>query len=300
MLLGAASGYTTAYLRYKPIVESHGQQLSDVNARLSSLEQDISSKESRIATQEVHITNLQSDKVSLYTEMSAARLQADNYRMQLHDLESQLETTNSRLDSIMDITVTQYYEWTYRSEQWQWELPIPLSVYIEYLEKPRPPVIKDYVHMARDLNDDHYIDMIVSQTNVVSLTRDFTDRRKIGYVVAFVQNLTYLVDETTKSSYEYPKYPIETLFDRGGDCEDTSILLAAILDRLGYDVALLYLPNARHVAVGIFIPKAYGAFYEYDGKKYYYIDTAYGAYRIGKIPPEITDKSAQVYPLAHE
>ena len=50
--------------------------------------------------------------------------------------------------------------------------------------------------MAKDPDDDPYIDEIVTQANVISLTRSFTDRKKIGYVTSFVQNLTYFVDKT--------------------------------------------------------------------------------------------------------
>jgi hypothetical protein len=48
---------------------------------------------------------------------------------------------------------------------------------------------------------------------------------------------------------EYPKYPLETLVEKKGDCEDQSILAAALLAAMGYEVALLILPI--HVALGV-------------------------------------------------
>ena len=84
----------------------------------------------------------------------------------------------------------------------------------------------------------------------------------MNFVMAFVQSLPDTIDKGTTPYDEYPRYPVETLFARGGDCEDTPILVAALLDRLGYDVALLVLENAQHMAVGVSITDTYESYYE--------------------------------------
>lgn len=62
-----------------------------------------------------------------------------------------------------------------------------------------------------------------------------------------------------KRKGEYPKYPVETLVE-GGDCEDKSILLAAILRAMGYRTALLvFSGNPGHIAVGVECPDCWGA-----------------------------------------
>ena len=76
---------------------------------------------------------------------------------------------------------------------------------------------------------------------------------------------------------------MEALFNRGGDCEDTSLLALALLDRMGYDVALLLLYDEHHAAIGIAIENAGGSYYEKNGKKYYYLETV-SNYKIGEIP----------------
>jgi len=96
---------------------------------------------------------------------------------------------------------------------------------------------------------------------------------------------------------EYPRYPIETLFDRGGDCEDTSILVAALLDRMGYDVALLFLYHENHCAVGVSIEGSHGSYYQHDDKKYFYLETTGEGWRIGEIPPDFTETIARIHPL---
>ncbi|MDD1653995.1 MAG: hypothetical protein LUQ64_05560 [Methanomicrobiales archaeon] len=47
------------------------------------------------------------------------------------------------------------------------------------------------------------------------------------------------------------KYPIELIAEGQGDCDDKSLLLAGLLQREGYGVALIEFPDAAHLMVGI-------------------------------------------------
>ena len=106
-----------------------------------------------------------------------------------------------------------------------------------------------------------------------------------------------IVLSVTTEWNEYPRYPLETLFDRGGDCEDTSILVAALLDRMGYDICLLILSKANHCAVGVSLDGVTGSYYNHDGKKYYYLETTGEGWEIGDIPSSITETYAYIYPI---
>jgi hypothetical protein len=91
----------------------------------------------------------------------------------------------------------------------------------------------------------------------------------------------------TKQKEEYPRYPLETLWDGVGDCEDSSILAAAILDATGYDTVLLQFGN--HMAVGVAETKSdefSGDGYIYNEKKYYYLETTGAGYEVGVLPKE--------------
>jgi hypothetical protein len=104
--------------------------------------------------------------------------------------------------------------------------------------------------VAKDPGDDWYIDAVVKQINAAAVEGGFTEKEKVELVIAFVRSLPCTVDQAATPWNEYPRYPVETLFDRGGDCEDTSILVAALLDRMGYDTALQLLHREMHAAVG--------------------------------------------------
>lgn len=111
----------------------------------------------------------------------------------------------------------------------------------------------------------------------------------LNMVVDFVQSLEYQAE-----AGEYPKYPVETLVDGGGDCEDTAILLAALLDQLGMDCILLSPPG--HMAVGVAVQGLDAKSYLWSGKKYYYVETTGLNWSIGAIPPAYAG-AAKVYAL---
>jgi hypothetical protein len=66
-------------------------------------------------------------------------------------------------------------------------------------------------------------------------------------VVTLVQSLEYRTDPV----YLEPKFPIETVGDMDGDCDDKTLLAAALLAREGYDVAILLFSPEQHVSLGI-------------------------------------------------
>ena len=207
-----------------------------------------------------------------------------------------ISNLTDRIESMLDVKATQYYQWDYKGT-WEWTVHIPMSLYMEYYERPRPRVSR-WINMAKDPGDDYYIDQLVDRLNEVAVKERFSRLEKAAFVVAFVQSLTNNPDSVTTSSDEYPRYPIETLFDRGGDCEDTSILAVALLGEMGYDVALLIYTG--HAAAGVVVD-TYGTYYDYEGVGYFYVETTGEGWEIGEMPyeytSEYTGEGADVYPL---
>lgn len=64
-------------------------------------------------------------------------------------------------------------------------------------------------------------------------------------------NMKYLLDSKTHGTEEYWNYPVETLYHMGGDCEDTSILTAALLTAAGFDSGIALLPGHAMAIIGI-------------------------------------------------
>lgn len=118
----------------------------------------------------------------------------------------------------------------------------------------------------------------------------------MSFLATFVQSLPYTSDSVTTGHDEYVRYPLETLIDDGGDCEDTAILLAALLKELGYDVVLLSPPG--HMAVGVAVSAGVVHSYttiEVHGVHYAYVETTGDGWRIGEVPDEYQHSTFQVF-----
>ncbi len=145
--------------------------------------------------------------------------------------------------------------------------------------------LEDYSLFVFDKYDELFIDLILEQ---IIYTYDFgeyrfnmkSDSQRVEYIASFVQGLDYRKDSEIDDSYEYPKYPAETVFSRGGDCEDKAILTASLLNNMGYETALLRLPN--HMAVGVKLNQDLpGEDYYFDD--YYFLETTTPGHSCGEI-----------------
>lgn len=198
------------------------------------------------------------------------------------------------MKSQSDELISVSYKWFYKTD-WTWETQIPRALYINYRQLPRLPTTNYSIYVTHP-SDDIYLDLLVNEIKRAAQEAGYTDDETVEFAATFVQSLPYTVDSVTTPYDEYPRYPVETLVDNGGDCEDTSILLAAIVDRLGYGVVLIMLP--QHVAVGIAGEgRVDGTYYSYLGREYYYMETTGDGYKIGEIPEVYRSAKASVYPM---
>jgi len=129
-----------------------------------------------------------------------------------------------------------------------------------------------------------------------------TGRARADYALDAVQAFPYISDDVTDGYDNYNKYPAETLVEAGGDCEDSTILLASILvsEPYGLGTALLYLPpeKSEHIAVGVRGDSSVrGTYYTYDGIDYFYTETTGQGWEIGELPSEYDDMRARVVPV---
>ena len=91
------------------------------------------------------------------------------------------------------------------------------------------------------------------------------------------------------------RYPLETLYDKRGDCEDKTILLAAILQEMGMDFVLL-LPT-DHMALGVCCDSVTAKqYFMYDGKAYYYLESTAPGWKVGEIPKQYAKSTFAVLP----
>ena len=148
-------------------------------------------------------------------------------------------------------------------------------------------------------------DYIVVDKYITKMCQDFctmykekfgaepTDSQYASFATAFVQICIEYDYEEANSGKEYWRYPLETLCDRTGDCEDTSILLAALLDAKGIKAGIVLAPGHAMATISTsdYTPTdpidTYHSDVKYfdseSGMDYYLIETTYDQFHdIGK------------------
>jgi hypothetical protein len=169
-------------------------------------------------------------------------------------------------------------------------MEVPTVLYQYYKNRVRTGSYGAYVS---DRYDDQYISNLASDLQAFGDRNNLSKREVVNHAIAFTQGMKYTKDVEVGYD-EYPRYPVETLVDRGGDCEDTSILLAEFLEKLGYGAVLLLIPDASHAAVGVLGEDSVdGTYYEYQGDRYYYIETTGSGWEVGQVPDFVKNSDGQ-------
>jgi len=190
------------------------------------------------------------------------------------------------------------FNWKFDYRNWTYTLEIPDKYYLKYKNIDRNTIgYNDYSVYVTDKSDDEWISSLANSFITEGKKNDYSDSKIVEFMISFVQSLEYIDDKTGTGYDEYPKYPLETLYDNGGDCEDTSILLASFIREIGFGVALIELDG--HMAVGLKCSDDMpGSYYQYnDDTKYYYVETTSAGWGIGVIPDEYKGQSVNIFPV---
>lgn len=160
------------------------------------------------------------------------------------------------------------------------------SSYVEKHSIPRTrESLEDRARYVRDALTTGIADSLGESLYETALDLGFTSRaEQLEFVIDFVQSLPYADDEVGTGYDDYSKYVQETIVDASGDCEDTSILLASIIqsDVFNLDAALIVPPN--HMGVGVAGRDIQGTSFSLGERDYYYVETTGENWRVGQLP----------------
>ena len=197
-------------------------------------------------------------------------------------------------------TYDKSFAWNYNGKYWTWNLSIPQNLYDSYKSVPvssrtaNGPAGYGFLTTT----DDYYIKILAQKLNETATQQGYNSFDEISFVLAFVQSLPYTSDSVTTGRDEYPRFPIETLVDDGGDCEDTSILFATLTLIMGYGT--VYINPTDHYAVGILGNNLRGTYWthpENSNNTYYYCETTGDNFKIGQLPEEFQGQKAFIYDI---
>ena len=146
-------------------------------------------------------------------------------------------------------------------------------------QEATPETLAFYYYRAF-VNDPHqdplYADLIQSFRSI-STYHQYSDDEYLELLTVFVQSLPY--DNESAAQPDNPsRFPVETIVEGTGDCDDKSVLLAGLLSREGYNVSLLLFIPEHHMAVGVT-----GNRMQYRDTGYIYVETT-GVSFMGDVP----------------
>lgn len=181
------------------------------------------------------------------------------------------------------------YVWNFKGKSYTALMTIDLEKYNSYDGRERydiPQLVEEGRKTIGNLTREFQ--------NIFKQHREWSNQERIDFVLSFVQSLPYTFDDVTTGYDEFRRYAVETLIDGGGDCEDTTILVAAILRGLGEQTALILIPG--HIALGV-SGNFTGTSVNYKGTKYYYCETTGTGWTVGNLPPSYQTNEVDIVPL---
>ncbi len=251
-----------------------------------------------------------SDSNSSYRANLTYNLSSDSWEQGRNGtLDGENDQTDDENDAKLHLSVESYYfgylksyNWRFDTVDYQISHNFDPSRYAFYSNQPH--TVREYRDYLNFVTTDEK-DVVEIGLKLVAIAEEkgFDELETINFVMSFVQHLKYAEDNLTAGYGEYPKYPIETLIDQSGDCEDSSALLISLLEPIGYESALILIPEAwdgyGHAAVGINMTGASGMYYiinqdEENEMGYYYAETTAPGWKLGEMP-DLDSESAYVY-----
>lgn len=181
------------------------------------------------------------------------------------------------------------YVWNFKGKSYTALMTIDIEKYNSYDGRERFDIPKLVEEGRKSIGN-----LTREFQNIFRRRSDWSERDRIDFVLSFVQSLPYTFDDVTTGYDEFRRYAIETLIDGGGDCEDTTILVAAILRGLGVETALIFTPG--HIALGV-SGNFTGTSITYNGTKYYYCETTGTGFTVGELPPSFSTNVTRIVPL---
>lgn len=135
---------------------------------------------------------------------------------------------------------------------------------------------------------------------------NYSELDMVQFALDFVQapNIVYRIDEeceSIKCIKEYMRFPDEVLYDKEGDCDCKSSLMAAIFHEMGYNVIIMLSQGLGHAAIGLECGKGWlnqikprklhSVMRTYNNKRYLYCETTGDGFKIGEIKQTDSVKS---------
>ncbi|MBT4066509.1 MAG: transglutaminase domain-containing protein [Euryarchaeota archaeon] len=140
------------------------------------------------------------------------------------------------------------YSWDFEGDWYYLDWMLDYTTYAQSKALPHaidwsgvdtlPDAIDQYAAFA--VTDQQYILDLANELRDMAVQEGYTSELQIAsFIHAFVGDIQYQLDSIEHGSQEYPKYPIEMLWEQNGDCEDAALLYISLTESIGFDSALM-------------------------------------------------------------
>ncbi|MFA4860507.1 hypothetical protein [Methanoregula sp.] len=121
---------------------------------------------------------------------------------------------------------------------------------------------------------------LTGQFRKIRKEHEYSEDEYLELLTVFVQSFPYDTSSGARVG-TLSRFPVETIVERTGDCDDKSVLLAGLLSREGYNVSLLLFIPEHHMAVGVA-----GDDLQYGDTGYIWIETTDLSF-VGEMPQKL-------------
>ena len=200
------------------------------------------------------------------------------------------------------------HNWDFNDQYYQLDIDLDYQTYVYYRSldhsilwsgnQTYADVIDQYARFSTP-EAPYIVDLATTLESMANQAGYTSSLGVADFIHAFVGDIQYLYDlDDAGEQSDYPKYPIEMLWEQGGDCEDASALYISLMEALGYDAALmlgLVKPNSEedwggHAWPVLYLPDHSGDGWYGEGAKsslrFYFVEsTAHSGYSSVGINP---------------
>lgn len=217
-----------------------------------------------------------SEEISQIDKISSSSQSSDSGLSSVSEESSDSSNSMESLENYENTTFS--YSWYDEAtgKQWQYDTELSYELYEEYANEDFAQITQ----IASDNRAYEYFEDIVSEFSLACEKSQNPQSDLAAMVIGFVQSLDYDKNEEK----EHAKYAYTTLYDKCGDDEDMAVLMATLLKISGNDAVILKFEGRYAVGLEIENADIDSAYFEFDSKKYVYVDTVTGSYAIGQIP----------------
>jgi peptidoglycan hydrolase CwlO-like protein len=138
------SSLTSTVSVLEVIIEKKDSEIASLYEKTLLQKKEMDQASASIVIYRAQVTDLETKLANYSSQISSLQMQNSNLHKSVATLESDKSTLTTRINRILGTTVIQHYSWL---RTYSWELPIPLSLYFEYRDRPRPNSIALYVNM---------------------------------------------------------------------------------------------------------------------------------------------------------